>query len=108
MFFILRLSRFSRSLSIVNSLIQHLVIPAQISGFQQEVNAVVLFQKRIFHIYGLLEGEPAEMLGIDDHILFLKRYPMQGNLLPLVDAAGMLSRATTATSLPTYSAGTEY
>ena len=65
-FFILRLSRFSRSLSIVNSLIQNLVIPAQISGFQREVNDVVLFQKRVFHVHGLLEGEPAVMLGIDD------------------------------------------
>ena len=72
------------SLSIVNSLIQHLVIPAQIPGFQREVNDVVLLQKRVFHTHGLLEGEPAVVLGIDDHILFLIRYPVQSNLLSLV------------------------
>ena len=32
----------------------------------------------------MLEGKPAVVLVIDDDILFLIRYPMQSDLLPLV------------------------
>ena len=65
----------------VNSLIQQLVIPIQISGFQREVNDIVLSQKKIFHIHGLLEDESAVVLGIDDHMMFAGL--RSGDLIPI-------------------------
>jgi hypothetical protein len=73
-FFILRASRFSLSLSIVNSLIQHLVISGQIGGFQGEINHFALFQQNIFRIHCLLQRKPSVMLRIDNHVLPSQNY----------------------------------
>ena len=51
----LRLSGFFLSLSIVNSVIQHLVVSGQIGGFQGEIYYFTLFQQNIFCIHRLLQ-----------------------------------------------------
>ena len=68
----------------VNSLIQHLVISGQIRRFQGKINHLVLFQQNIFCIHCLFQRKPPVVLRIDNHVLFLIRYPVQSDLLSLI------------------------
>ena len=49
-----------------------------------KVDDVVTVQQRVFDVERLLGSQPAVVMSIDDHILFLIGYPVQGDLLSFV------------------------
>lgn len=66
-FFTLRLSRFFRSLSIVNSPIQCLVLSGQIERFQRKINYLTLARQNILRVHRLFQCKPSIMLWFNDH-----------------------------------------
>ena len=73
-----------------------------------KVDDVVTVQQRVFDVERLLDSQSAVVMSIDDHILFLIGYPVQGDLLSFVVGGEQVVQPTTATFLPAYSDGTEY
>lgn len=49
-----------------------------------KVDDVVTVQQRVFDVERLFDSQPAVVMSIDDHILFLIGYPVQGDLLSFV------------------------
>ena len=93
MFLVLRLSRFAFSRSIVTSVMERLVIPAQIAGRYGKVDDIVPVKQRISDVKALFDGQSAVMMSVDDHVFLLIRYPVQGNLLsPVISGKHIVQR----------------
>ena len=50
----------------------------------RKVNDLVTIQQRVLNVKRLLHGQSSVMLRIDDHIFFLIRYAVQGDLFSFV------------------------
>ena len=60
--------------------------------FDRKVDDVVVIQQCVFYVKGLFDGQPAVVLGIDDHVFFLIGYSVQGNLLSFVVGEHVVER----------------
>jgi len=76
--------------------------------YNRLIYRIISGQERILHIERLLDCEPLVMNGVDHHVFLLVGYSMYSNLLAFMIYCECVAKATTATSRPVYSAGTEY